>query len=257
MVPVVCWYARAIPTWGTNPVAGGMLGNNKTLLQLLDYLQFTLISSAPELLTNYASVILLVTGIVLFFKQKFYRNERVKYFVAVFVLFAFYYLYEMNMIEKTHDYYLLPFVLLIFLVVAAGVKSVYNSRYRFFVFIVVLMVPLTAWLRINTRWNLDSPGFNAGYLVHQEALQKVIPADGICVVEDDESKFIALYYLKRKGYSLAQGELNEDLLNRLYARGARYLVSENENFEIETYRKFNFTELYSCCPRVFLLNRTR
>ena len=254
LLPVALWYAMAVPTWGTNPVAGGMLGNNKTLIQLLDYLQFTIISSVPELLTNYASFVFLVTGIVIFFKRKLYSKAAVKYFSAVFILFGLYYLFEMNMIEKTHDYYLMPFVLLIFLVVAAGVKAIFNSRYRLFVFFVVCLVPLTAWLRINTRWNLDSPGFNAGYMVNQQALQEAVPPDGICVVDNDESKFIALYYLKRKGFSLGEGELNAESLGKSYRKGARYLVTENVNFDPGIYGEFNFTELYTGYPRIYHLS---
>ena len=48
------------------------------------------------------------------------------------------------------------------------------SRFKKYIFFIVCIVPLTAWLRINTRWNLEKPGFTKDYLTQKNYFQKII-----------------------------------------------------------------------------------
>jgi hypothetical protein len=254
LIPVAAWYAMAIPTWRDKGVVVGMSHNNKSLMHLLDCFQFNLISSVPELLTNYASCIFLVIGMVLFFKNK-QLKKKYGYFVVLFIAVSAYFLFELNMIEKAHDYYLMPFIPLVFLVVALGVKEVYTSnKYRRLVFFVACLVPLTAWLRIDQRWNLDSPGFVTDYLTEQSALQSFIPRDAKCIIDADDSHFIALYYLKRQGYSLFDKEINPQVLKDRYMKGARFLVTENLSLNLNDYAEFYFETLYSKKLKIYKLS---
>ena len=143
-VPVFIWYVKAIPTWINNPVTLGMFANTKSLLYLLDCFQFNLFSSVPELLTNYASCVFLLVGIYLFLKQIKLLNKSLNYVIIVFASFSLYFLFELNTIEKVHDYYLMPFIPLIFMVVTKGVKFFYEKKKFGFIFFILLIVPITA-----------------------------------------------------------------------------------------------------------------
>lgn len=255
LTPLLLWYAKAIPTWNTNGITKGMISNDKTMLELIDYFQHSLISSVPELLTNYASCIFLFTGIYFFFKNKKGRVENIHYFVFVFFLFSIYFLYELNMIEKTHDYYLMPFVPLIFLVIAYGIKQFEAKKYYRFIVLVLLISPITAWLRIDQRWNLEDPGFVVDYMKYQNEIQALIPIKALCIIDHDDSKFIALYYLKRNGYSLFKDELNSSKLNETYLKGARYLITENKKFKESDFPEFTFEPAFSKELKIFKLNK--
>ncbi len=253
LTPVFLWYSKAIPTWVGNGITSGLIKNNKPLLVLLDYFQFNLISSVPELLTNYASCVFLVTGIYLFFKRIKNLKNHHHYLIILFLFLSFYFLFELNMIEKTHDYYLMPFIPLIFLVVTYGVNYVYYSRFKKYIFFIVCIVPLTAWLRINTRWNLEKPGFTKDYLTQKNYFQKIISTNDTCIIDYDESRFMSLYYLKRKGYSLLEDQLNQKTLKELYLKGAKFLVSENPTFNTNDYPNFNFKNIYDKNLKIFRL----
>jgi hypothetical protein len=243
LVPVYLWYKFAIPSWAGNPIVQGMTGNEKTIWELLDILWFTVISSVPELLTNYAAFPLLLMGLYFFMKDPKLRFPR-GHFLAVLILFSGYFLYEINLIEKTHEYYLMPFVPLIFLTVAFAVQRVSDTKLKWLIVLAVCLVPLTAWLRINHRWDPAHPGFNTDYLVHQLNLQRNIPKDGICIVDSDPSSFICLYYLKRRGYSLKEKEISSEKVEELYNKGARYLISEDTLFDPSRYPKYKFELLF-------------
>jgi hypothetical protein len=247
--PAICWYAQAIPTWTNNPVTHGMLDNSKTPGQLLDILSFNLLSSVPELLTNYASCVFLVWGIIQFFRRRF-EFPRVHY-VTLFLILAGYFLFEMNQIGRTHEYYLMPFLPLVFLLVAQGVSAAQQGSYSWLVPLAICLVPLTAWLRIDHRWNAETPGFQRDYLVHQDALNKLVPRDAICVIDKDETRFVCLYYLKRYGYSLQQHGMATSTLSELYGKGARYIFTEDPSWNPSDYPSFQFEQLFSGNVRVY------
>ena len=254
-IPFILWYAKAIPTWTENGITKGMISNDKTILQLLDYFQHSLISSVPELLTNYATCAFLFMGIFLFFKHKKYCAEQPHYFVIVFFHFALYFLFELNMIEKTHDYYLMPFVPLIFLVVAYGLTYFEAKGYTKFIMLIIVISPLTAWLRIDQRWNSEDPGFTKDYLTYQREIQLIIPPKEICIIDSDDSKFITLYYLKRKGYSLLKEELNSNVLKTYYLKGANYLLTNNESFKESDYPEFHLQNVFSENIKIYKITK--
>lgn len=254
MIPVFAWYIKAIPTWKGNGITSGLATNNKTFIYLLDCFQFNLISSVPELITNYASCLFLVAGIYLFFKNFKVSISKYKYYFLLFVLFSIYFLFELNMIEKTHDYYLMPFVPLIFLVVAFGANYFWQKNYKKLVLFIACIVPLTAWLRIHERWNTENPGFVKDYLTNQTQIQNLIPPSEKCIVDYDESQFISLYYLKRNGYSLFEKEINPSVLRERYNKGAKYFITENLSINLNDYPEFNFEELYNKKLKIFKLS---
>ena len=253
LIPVMLWYVKAIPTWKNNGIASGLVNNNKSLIYLLDCFQFNLISSVPELITNYASCLFLVVGIYLFFKRRKSLHENYYYFIVVFILASVYFLFELNMIEKTHDYYLMPFVPLIFLVVTVGVNFFYQKNNHKIIFFIVCLVPLTAWIRIDHRWSVEKPGFVPDYLTEQTTIQNLIPTNEKCIIDYDDSHFISLYYLKRQGFSLFERELSEATLKDHYLKGANYFITENLSINLNDFPQFNFEELYNKKLKIYKL----
>jgi hypothetical protein len=254
LLPAITWYVKVIPSWKGNPITEGITSNNKSFATLADYLTFTLVSSVPELLTNFAACIPLFFGLYLFIKHFRSLHTYTHYLIVVFIAFSFYYLFEMNLIEKTHDYYLMPFVLLIFLVVAYGAKKLLQGKFRILLFVCVAVAPLTAFLRIDQRWDKNSPGYNTDLLTEQMKFQQLIPEGEKVVVDHDFSRFITLYFLKRQGYSLEENEMNKEVLRKYYDKGVRYLLTENLSLDLNAYNTFAFEELYSGKLKIYKLN---
>jgi 4-amino-4-deoxy-L-arabinose transferase-like glycosyltransferase len=72
----VAWYITVIPHWGSNMVVKGMLDNKEGVSRLIEYYQHILISTLPELLLNYGSVLFFLAGFYFLIKRKSYRDSR-------------------------------------------------------------------------------------------------------------------------------------------------------------------------------------
>ncbi|HQQ92928.1 MAG TPA: glycosyltransferase family 39 protein [Bacteroidia bacterium] len=255
LIPALVWYVKAIPTWKHNGITRGMLDNDKPIPVLLDYMWSHLVSNFPELLTNYAAFPLVLAGIYYMMKNRVLKSVQYRHLILLTVFLVFYYFFEMNMIEKTHDYYLLPFIPLIFCVLAYGLKNLWSTRFRTWILVFILIAPLTAWLRIHERWNTEDPGFNKAFLTEQKNLQAIVPENAKCIVDFDDSRFIALYYLKRFGYSLFKNEINPDKLRFCYNKGARFLITQNANFKTSDFPEFQMQKRYSGQLQVYQLEK--
>lgn len=229
LLPPIIWYVQVVPDWKGNGIVQGVLNTQTPLSQLEDYLLHNLISTLPELLVNYASLPFFLTGIYFAFKQKLHTKYKELLFLGIAL--GAYFLFELNMIAKVHDYYLFPFYPIIILCIAYGIRNfIYNSRQylRYFAYFLLLILPLTAWLRMQNRWDEDKPGFNKDLLIYQNELRAAVPDSDLCIAGNDESGYIFFHYIHKKGWAFQKDEPTINQLRQWRIRGAKYLYSDSE-----------------------------
>ncbi len=259
LLPALAWYSSVVPEWQGNGVVGGILANRLPLGELLNIARFNLVSSLPELLINYGSVIFFMTGVVCIFRGKLYAHSRFIVPACWGAALLLYFVFEMNMIGYVHDYYLLPFLPPVFLIVFYGIRHLVSSRHRplrITAMACLILLPVTAFLRIDHRWNLESPGFNRDLLAHKTELRNAVPDDALCVVGNDESRNIYFYYIGKKGWGFDHDNLEPGRLKEMILRGARYLYSDSRAIdESAAFKPFlNGLVLESGTIRVYRLN---
>ena len=71
----LAWYIKVMPTWNGNGIIKGIADNKLKPLEILDILQGNLISTLPELLINYGSVLFFVAGFWFIFKRKVFQKS--------------------------------------------------------------------------------------------------------------------------------------------------------------------------------------
>jgi hypothetical protein len=247
LLPVIAWYGAVIPSWigNGNGVVAGMAGSSTyQWSQIPEFLFHNAVSTLPELLLNYGSLLFFFAGFYFLVKEQKQKDPLFPYLVISGAAVLAYFFFEINMIAKVHDYYLFPFLPLLFLIVTFGVlrllaqtNKVWNSLALF----ALAILPLTAFLRADTRWDRNNPGFNHDMLIHHAEIEKSIPADALCIVGNDESGHILLYYLHRKGWTFDHDSLSSARLQELRSKGARYLISDSrkvdENAALSAYCK--------------------
>jgi 4-amino-4-deoxy-L-arabinose transferase-like glycosyltransferase len=232
------WYATTVGGWEGNGIVHGILSATKSDVPvLLDIMQANLTSTLPELLINYGSFAFFLAGFWFLIRNKAYRSPLFKVFLGWGICVLLYFLFEMNMIAKTHDYYLFPFLPLLFILVSYGAWNLFNMQVKalkVFVVVALCVVPLTAFLRIHNRWNTAEPGFNEDIYNHRTELRNAVPDNALCVIGNDESTYIYYYYLHKKGWSFANDYLPGDTLKAMISKGARYMYSDSRRLESDS-----------------------
>lgn len=232
MTPLL-WYIPALPQWKGNGIVEGLMNNEVPLRVLSDYFIHNLISTFPELLLNYAALPLFAAGVYFLFRDKIYRHRNFPGWVCGFILVCLYFFFELNMIGKVHDYYLFPFYPFIFLVTGYGILSLFkkNLNYKTVVLGLLMLLPVTAWLRMQVRWNEETPGFNPDLLKYKKELQAAVPDNALCVAGNDESGYIFFYYIHKKGWAFSKDEIDSLALQNYIQEGAEFLYSDSRNLD--------------------------
>jgi hypothetical protein len=230
LLPAAAWYITAIPTWEGNGVLKGMLDHRLDAYSPSELLIYNLVSALPEMLLNYAAVPFFIAGFYFLFRNKKTQHSYFPLLLTWGIAIIAYFLFEMNMIGKVHDYYLMPFLPLLFILVAYGAYHLLagsNKLIKNISIILLILFPLPAYLRIEGRWDTKTPEFNAVYYQYKNDLRALIPEKAFCVAGNDESHFILLYYLNRKGWAFDSDNLDGGLLNNYISKGATYLFIDS------------------------------
>ena len=229
LIPFFVWYGKVIPTWGKDGVLVGIFSNTYQS-NYLEIIGGTFVSILPELLLNYGAVLFFLAGFYFMIRNKTYTDSRFIPLAMLGVCLIGYFIFEANIIALVHDYYLFPFLPLLFTLVAYGAVHLIQSKQKWIVIISVLalfILPLTAYLRCQSRWNPKEPGFNVAYYNHKAELRNLLSKDGLCLIENDISGVIALYYLDRKGFMLNEN-YNSKSFNDFKNLGVKYFVVDSK-----------------------------
>lgn len=230
----LAWYISVISAWKGNVVIKGMLNNQDTIRTTLDNLVHNLIVALPELLLNYGSLLFFLLGFYFLIRRKTYENPKFILLLVLSLVVLLYFFYELNMIRKAHDYYLFPFYPLLFALVSYGAYNLLKSNQKIWGYLTILLlviIPITCYLRMQGAWNPDSPGFNKDLLIYKEDLRTAIPDKSLVVAGNDQSNFIFLYYINKKGWGYSDDKLTAEMLNEMIKRGAEYLYTDSRQID--------------------------
>lgn len=197
-----------------------------------------LISDLPDILLNYASFILFLCSIYFFFKNKFWHN---KWFLPMLIytlsLIA-YHIIELNQM-KVHSYYMMPYLPVLFLMIAYAVKEIQKYKWSyFFLFSLLFLEPALASVRIlPNRFMSDNPGIPKELYsdVSRNKLSTSIPDNQLSIVGPDISGCIYFYHLRQKGFGFDYAnQLFENYGDTPYIEyciknGAKYLFSNDSS----------------------------
>jgi hypothetical protein len=228
------WYLMVIPSWHGNGVLKGIFDNRIPFLLALDYIQGNLFSILPELLLNYGSVLFFLAGFYFLVKRERYKHEYFLPLLAFSLSLVSYFLFELNMISTIHDYYLFPFYPVLFILVSYGAYNLYCLKPKFFKYLTIILLiilPFTAYIRMQGRWTPDNPGFNKDLLIYKDNLRSSVPDNALCIVGNDESPAVFLYYVHKKGWGFHHDNLTGKKLSEMIQKGAQFLFSDSRAVE--------------------------
>lgn len=117
---------------------------------------------------------------------------------------------------------------------AYGAYNLFISKktaWKYITIILLLILPVTCFLRMDGRWKPEAPRFNKDFLLYKDELRKAVPKDALIVTGNDISHFIYFYYTDKKGWGFDNDNLSSSDLNEMINKGAKYLYSDSRSLE--------------------------
>ncbi|NJL77018.1 MAG: hypothetical protein HC892_20380 [Saprospiraceae bacterium] len=134
------------------------------------------------------------------------------------------------MINTVHDYYLMPFLPLIYVVVSYGIHQLMqrNKLWQATVIVLCLVMPYFTMKTIQPYWQIEMSGFNNDFFKYRTALRAAAPADALCIMLNDHTNYIVPYQIDKRGYLFTGDQLPADWVADMINRfEAQYLYSDS------------------------------
>jgi len=231
LLPVFAWYAWVMPGWTGNPVLTGSWTDGLDLARTGRILLYHLWKMFPLQLLYPTVWFFFYLGIKRFNKEK--RNYAI--ISALIISTMIYWLFEFHPIGKGHDYYMMPFLPWLYLLVGLGVVELKNHNFKYAKQVLIIMLiasPIVTGISKENSWSLKRTHFNKDVFVHREALKKAVPNDARCIVLRDTSSFMFTYQIDKMGYVFNESDFPttwmDDMIDN---KAAEYLYSDCREFD--------------------------
>ncbi len=198
MIPAFSWYAWVIPQW-TVGITKGVFDNQISMDHALQIIFYHLKVMFPYRLLNIAFVPFFLLSVIPVFRS-IRKDALLQSMILGFLAYLAYFLFELNMIDVVHDYYMMPFVPFLFYGVMTGIRYCWQLSYpaaRVLVGAVLIAAPFTC--RVNTQDDWDITDFKDIYEKQAEFIG-VAPQDEKVIMLKDFSGFILPYLIDHRGY---------------------------------------------------------
>lgn len=233
MAPVFMWYIYALSfsDMQQNATLGGIFSGSEygdPVFHAFDVnIRFVLV----PLVIGFVSIPFFMAGLYVLGKNRreIFRNYLPFSLGGIFVFL--YYAYEINLITDRHDYYMLPFLPLVMLVVAAGCNYLVKFRSVQPVILVCLVAaPFLAQYETGKRWDpVYGLVFAEDLYKYRDELRAAVPDSALCVMGNDETLSIMPYYIHKRGWTYCDAELTRDVLRAMINDGAEYMYTNSSH----------------------------
>ena len=232
-LPALTWYLWVMPGWGGNDITRGIFANNMDHKMFRDILGYHISTMFPLRILYPSVLVFFILGIGTIRKERL----RAGWIIALASVTFIYLALQFNTIGKDHDYYMMPFLPWMFVIVAIGLKPLIKSENVFkkaFLYIMILSAPIVSYITCKDFWTVEKSFFNKDAYTYQSELKSAVPNEAICIIANDRSKFIFSYLIDKMGYVFHDDQLQilwiEDMIMN---KGAKYLYTDSRVIEEE------------------------
>jgi 4-amino-4-deoxy-L-arabinose transferase-like glycosyltransferase len=234
LLPAFFWYRWVMPGWEGNGILHGIFANDNSWSNIIRILDYHLWVMFPKILMNPVSIILILVAILFFVLNKdIFKKKSIALLAAIFMVIV-YFVLEINMIDVVHDYYMMPFLPFIYIILSYATKKLYNrSVYtRWALMPIFLIMPYQNHLQNKDSWTVEKSGSNSNLFLHQDKLKNAVPKGERVIVLNDVSQFVFFYKLDKEGYVFNNDYLPVEWVDDLVRNHAvKYMYSDSRKVD--------------------------
>lgn len=235
LLPAVFWYKWVIPSWEGNGIVNGIINSPVTIGRGVEIFKYHYKEMFPHQLMNTASTILFFVAVFYVFKEKLiYRSIGFQILLVSYVMCIIYFLFELPMIEIVHDYYMMPFLPLLFAGVCYGLKKLWDLPYgiKWVGIGLAILMPFITFNTIKDYWSIEKSYNNKDLLIYKNELRKAVPDNEQCIILNDVSNVQFAYLINKKGHIFSNDNLPIDWIKDMITRfGIKYMYSDSRKVD--------------------------
>jgi hypothetical protein len=231
------WYVSAFQTWGTASIVGGILNGMDSLrayLVVKHHIIFTSVDFLFNTLSIYYFIIaFLLTSVGYFKSNSIYK----KYCLAIMLMVLIYFFYELNMIDTIHDYYMMPFLIPLYIIVLFGLNYI-EKKYALALvvpFLFMWFVPSVSYKETKRYWTPEHVAFDPVLFTDYKLMASIVPDTAKCIFINDDSGTALSYFFDKEGYNF-----NNDMLpapwiqDMVENNGVRYMYTNSRKVDMDS-----------------------
>jgi hypothetical protein len=233
------WYSWVIPGWTGNPVLAGIFGgamDGKSAAFILGYHATTMF---PHILLNPGVWVFFLVGLILFVVTKPLGKSITKYILSIVGVLLLYFWFEFYAINDVHDYYMMPFLLVIYIMVTVGVNAMikYHFDTRYLSIALLISAPFFCFYQTKDYWSPGKSGFNTDLFEYKTALRAVVPNNEKVIMLNDRSLFAFAYAVDKQGYVFDNNHLPIHwVCDLIKNENVNYMYSDSRAIEDSLYK---------------------
>ncbi|WP_116107705.1 ArnT family glycosyltransferase [Lewinella sp. IMCC34191] len=239
------WYATVMPTWGSSPALYGIFGSTNTHQENMRILYHWMEQYIPYDLSSRPIWPFFILGALVPVGNRLVRVNYGKYVWSLAFITLLFVILQWNTITFVHDYYLLPLLPWLYIVVTAGLERVWRwclllPRWKYALALPLLISPVVAApvfaseLR-DPRWEGYYGSFNGQVMdayKYQRELQAITGPDEKVIVLNDNSMQIITWLIRKRGYVFGNDALEPGWIADVVDNDdVSYLYSNTRTFE--------------------------
>ncbi len=237
LLPSVMWYGKVIHSWGTESIVGGILNgmsSDRIKIVLLHHWNHT----TKDYFFNQYSVYAFFITLPITCYGLIYSRNKLKFYLATMTLSVLvYFLYELNMIDTIHDYYMMPFLIPLYIMLLYTLDLVYKvNRYIFTIlFLSSFFMPTVTYKQCKAYYTVEKAGMDPILAEHYKEMRNLVADDEKCIMLNDDSASILPYLLNKEGYIFDKDGMQviwmDDMIRN---KDARYMYSNSRKIESDS-----------------------
>jgi hypothetical protein len=234
ILPAVAWYVWVIPGWGGNGVLYGIFRNEVPVSRYQEILDYHKTVMFPVYVLNKASMYLFFIGALFVLLYSRFRSMEFWVLAGSTAAVVAYWLLELNMIGIIHDYYMLPFLPPVFIVVGYACICMWRSNWTLKLLVVLFMIKLVMITYYTTRdeWSIERSYQNPDGFIYERDLRRAVPRDTLCLVGHGTNPFVPTYLVDKRGYFFENTFVRAvDMKNLIEQKHVRYLYCDTRGVD--------------------------
>jgi hypothetical protein len=234
MLPAFFWYRWVMPGWEGNGILHGIFDEHNSLSNVIRILKYHVKVMFPKLLLNPVSLIFILSGIIVFLKRRDFLKKESLAIISGLIMVILYFMLEINMIDIHHDYYMMPFLPFLYLLLMYGANWAWsmNRNMKALSLLIFLIMPFQCWNQIYNYWTPEISGANVNLFKYQKELKNAIPLNERCIVLNDISYFVFMYKLDKEGYVFKEDYLPVEWVDDMVQNhGVKYMYSDSRKVD--------------------------